>query len=158
MKINAVTVYPKQQNFKGLFKKVEEVKDETYYEPAYEADLGQKITKTTIYYYPYADEDSYSINRFVSHNTFKRVTPPVSPDSSDQTTSITEGVVKVLKPLSITEREYRDYKEQIETAKRIYEEKLEIARMAAIRALAPKTVFKVEDELINTGLDEWVIK
>ena len=159
MKVNAVTVnaYPKQ-NFKGLFKKVEEVKDETYYEPAYEADLGKYTRRTTIYYYPFADEDKYSINRFVSHNEFKRVNTPINPNSSDQVTRIEEGVVKVLKPLNITESDYRSYKNSIEDAKKTYAEKQEIARMAAIRALAPKSVFKVENELNNAGLSEWVIK
>ena len=160
MKVDAISVrnYPKQQNFNGLFRKVEEIKDETYEEGAYEATLGTFTKRTTIYYYPFADEDEYNINRFVSHNTFQHIDEPTNPNSSDQVTRITEGNVQVQKPLSITEREYKDYKSSMEEAKRIYAEKQEIARMAAIRALAPKSVVNVEKELNGSGLNEYIIK
>ena len=159
MRVDAISVrnYPNQQNFKGLYKKVEEVKDETYYEPAYEADLGTFTNRTTIYYYPFADDDDYEIKRFVSHNTFKRVTEPSNPNLCDQITRVQEGIVYVQNPLNITSGQYREYKESMENAKKLYAEKQEIARRAAIRALAPKEALEVEKNLNTAGLNEWVI-
>ena len=158
MKIDAITAKYPQQNFKGLFRTVKEVKDETYYEPAYEADLGTRTERTTIYYYPFADEDQYNIDRFVSHNTFRHEDTPVNPNSSDQTTKVKEGIVYVQKPLNITEKEYNDYKESMNKAKTEYEAKQELARQKAIRALAPKSINGVEKELEQTNLGEWIVK
>ena len=159
MRADAITVgnYPKQ-NFKGLFRKVEEVKDERYYEPAYEADLGKYTERTVIYYYPFADEDQYQTDRFVSHNTFRYENTPTNPNSSDQTTSVKEGIVYVQKPLNITEREYNNYKESMKQAEAAYEAKQELARQNAIRALAPKSVANVEKELQQADLGEWIVK
>lgn len=160
MRVNAVSIgnYPVQQNFKGLSRTVESVKDETYYEGAYEADLGTFTRRKTIYYYPFADESQKSIDEVVSSNTYRHEERPCNPNSCDQTIRIDEGIVEVQKPLSVTKKEWDEYKNNIEIAKRIYEEKQEIARMAAIRALAPESVIRVENELNNLGLDEFIVK
>jgi len=75
----------------------------------------------------------------------------------DQITRVQEGIVYVQNPLNITSGQYREYKESMENAKKLYAEKQEIARRAAIRALAPKEALEVEKNLNTAGLNEWVI-
>ena len=160
MRVNAVSfgTYPKQPNFNGLSKTVREVKDDSYYEAAYNCVLGQITQRETMFYYPFADESKESINKVVSKYTYRNLKEPDSPDSDDQITTLEESFVKVQKPLSITKKEWEDYKKDIETAKRIYEEKQEIARMAAIRTHAPQSVLQVEKELNSLGLGGYIVK
>ena len=156
MRVNAVSNYPKQPNFQGLFRISNKIQDETYYEPAYEADLGTYTTKTTIYYYPYADETQKEIDEFVKENTKKDIQTPPNSVTSDQVTRITETVVDVKKPLPITKYDYNSYVKAMSDAKRNYGEYSKDLIHALIRTIAGHQAEKTEDVLIQNGLKDWI--
>lgn len=154
MKVSAITSSNfNQPNFKGLSRVVQRVEDNTYYEGAYETEMGTCKHFKTIYYYPFADETQEEIQKFVKSNTSSYSSPTLKPVEH-----LYENTVEVQKRLSLTKKDYENYLESMRIAKGIYDLKLQTARRNEIKSLASSAVDAIEEELQQYGLKDSLAK
>ena len=160
MRINSVSSknFSNQANFGGLYRTETKIKHEDYYEPAYEADLGQITHTKTVHYYPFKDESQEQIDEFIKSNTRREVNTPSNPNSSDQVTRIYDDSVILHDRLPMTEEEYKDYLLTMESAKEIYAQNLQNSIRNAVLNIAGAEAIEIENNLKNLGLNDSLAK